>query len=350
MRILHATEVVKGGPATHLRELLPHQVSRYERVSLLCREEECELLGEIPGLKIIPVAGVARTAAGLARLGAAIKRHARDHDIIHLHSSFAGLMGRVLVSTRSKHIVYCARGWSFAMDRPPLLKSAYAMVERLLSYNTDAIINISKKEHFLAKEYSLPEQKMTVVYNGISDCAWRPLDSTRARRLLFVGRYDEQKGVDLLIDAYPQLRDLGFSLTLIGGHVVGRTQIASVPDEVTELGWKRPDEIAKAMNEADAVIMPSRWEGFGFVAIEAMRAARPVLAANTGGLSEIVVDGETGFHFKPGNAAAIVDAATRLAKADARALGLAGRIRYEAMFSSTTMRHMIDEIYSRVGT
>jgi len=348
MNIMHVTEVLAGGPATHLRELLPHQISRYNRVSLMCKEEDIKFLGDIPGLNIIAVPKVSRSARGLFRLAASIRAHARSHDLVHLHSSFAGLTGRLVLSRRRKRIVYCSRGWSFAMERPPVVRRVYAMAERILGFNSHHIINISDQEHALALDYGLPVRKMSVVYNGVSDRPWVPLTEPTARKLLFVGRYDEQKGVDLLVKAFPKLREMGFSLTMIGGHVSGKRQIAEIPPDIVDLGWRSPDQIAAAMGEAHAVVMPSRWEGFGFVAIEAMRAGRPLIASKTGGLADIVLDGTTGFHVEPGSWESIVDGATRLASADARMLGQAGRERYVSVFSSTTMCKNIDLIYSKI--
>jgi glycosyltransferase involved in cell wall biosynthesis len=100
------------------------------------------------------------------------------------------------------------------------------------------------------------------------------------------------------------------------------------------------------MRESDAVVMPSRWEGFGLVALEAMREARAVLAARVGGLAEIVVDGETGLLFTPDDVRSLEDAIVRCAEFDLAGLGLKGRTRFEAAFGAERMAQEIDDVYT----
>ncbi|MEO7221440.1 MAG: glycosyltransferase, partial [Devosia sp.] len=99
---------------------------------------------------------------------------------------------------------------------------------------------------------------------------------------------------------------------------------------------------------ADVVVVPSRWEGFGLVAIEAMREGKPVIAHDVGGLPEIVSDHETGLLFSPLDAATLAAVLGSLDKQQLRAMGKAARRRFEAHFTDRAMHTATDQIYRRV--
>jgi len=104
---------------------------------------------------------------------------------------------------------------------------------------------------------------------------------------------------------------------------------------VRSLGWLTPEETIRAYSASRIVVVPSVWhEPFGLVAVEAMAASRPVVASRTGGLADIIVDGETGLLVPPNDPAALADAIARLlAEPDTRArMGAAGRLRAELYY------------------
>lgn len=345
-RILHFAETLYGGIATYLNQLLPHQVAGGDEVYLFCPEDQQHLVN-VAGVKIIPATPASRSIRGLVTIAREWARHHRQHryDLVHLHSSFAGLIGRIF--RPDAQIVYCAHGWSFAMDIANYRRNAYAAIERLLAGRSDAIVNISHDDQSLADAAGIPRDRSHVIHNGLGDRVWTPLpNERRAARLLFVGRYDRQKGFDLLLSAMRTLRGQGFALTAIGASIVGKTVPIPIPEGVTDCGWQSPEHVYDAMDAADAIVMPSRWEGFGLVAVEAMRAGRPVIAASTGGLREIIVDGETGILHGTNAADEIVTACLRLRDLDIAALGRRGRERYEAMFTSKQMAARVDALYS----
>ncbi|MBI1260844.1 MAG: glycosyltransferase [Rhizobiales bacterium] len=349
MRVIHFAETLIGGPATHLNQLLPFQVDAYDSVSVFCPERHAHLI-DVEGVQIIPFADTDRSPSGLLSLYRQWKAHLATHqyDIIHLHSSFAGFVGRLTRNTRETPIVYCARGWAFAMDISKIKKNAYALIERLLALRTDAIINISENEADLSRWAGIPQDKCHTIYNGIKDAAWEPLpENRRACRLLFVGRYDKQKGIDHLLSAMKTLSREGFSLRTIGGSIIGKPLIDDFPEEIIDLGWQDSATVQTEMNAADAIIIPSRWEGFGFVAAEAMRAGRPVVASNVGGLSEIVIDGVTGVLCRPDASEALIEGVRRLSNLNARELGIMGRQRFETHFAAERMFRQIDDIYQQ---
>lgn len=347
MRILHVAEALKGGPATHLAELISFQRKENKDVVLLCREEEAYLVANC-GVRICGVRGVSRSVIGLLNLTRAIYRETKErkYDIVHLHSSFAGAVFRAFLPRRGAKIVYCSRGWSFTMKKAAWKLSLYAFLERLFAMRTDWIINISHHEQHSAERYGINAAKMSVIHNGISDRGYAERIVSDKISLLFVGRFDEQKGVDLLLEAFAALDPSEFELHLVGDYVLGGPPIAHFASEnIFNHGWLPKDEVMDRIAASDALVVPSRWEGFGFVAIEALSKGRPVVASKVGGLTDIVENGTNGFLFEPDSVPALVEAIGRLKNADFNCLCLAARQTYLTKFQSALMGERISRIY-----
>ena len=151
----------------------------------------------------------------------------------------------------------------------------------------------------------LPEAKMVMIYSGIS--TEKPVIKKKVKmpadkvNLLFVGRFDPPKGVDFLLKVFHEYeKDLQhIHLWIIGDNVVsdGKGIEKKNSDNITFLGWIPHEEVPAYYEACDAVIMPSRWEAFGLVAIEAMKYGKPVIVSNRGALPELVQDGVNGWVF-----------------------------------------------------
>jgi glycosyltransferase involved in cell wall biosynthesis len=351
MKIFHLCETLKGGIATHLNSLLRHQREDYRDADIvvLCPAHHAEFV-DVVGVTVIPFVHRGRNLRGIVSLWREWAGLIRQHqpDVLHLHSSFAGLIGRTI--PHRARTIYCAHGWAFTTNASPLKKRIYSALERLLSRRTDAIIVISQSEMEAAAAAGIDPRKCAVVYNGVED---RPpaIDVRPAEgpiRALFVGRFDEQKGYDVLIDAFRLLGDQPMHLHLVGEAVQGQGKLPDLPSNVTTQGWITPSELGAVIAGSDVLVVPSRWEGFGLVAIEAMREGRPVVAHKVGGLPEIVADGETGLLFSPLNAPTLAAALARLNTRQLRAMGAAARLRFDALFTDRTMYAATDAIYQRI--
>jgi glycosyltransferase involved in cell wall biosynthesis len=110
-------------------------------------------------------------------------------------------------------------------------------------------------------------------------------------------------------------------------------------------GWQ--DQAAALMPGCDVIVIPSRWEGFGLVALEAMAAARPLVASRVGGLEEIVVSGVTGLLVSPEDRRALAEAVSRLLAepAVAERLGVAGREHLHRRFTVAAMVDGTEAVY-----
>lgn len=156
--------------------------------------------------------------------------------------------------------------------------------------------------------------KSTVVYNGIVPENFSQsvaADSEKCFRMVQVSRlFHEKKGQDLLLKACAMLVERwgirNFSLDFIGegaskNYLQGLVAELGLGSFVRFLGAKPPSYIASHLKDYDLFVQPSRWEGFGLTAAEAMAAKVPVLVSDQEGPMEVIDNGAYGFHFPSGN-------------------------------------------------
>lgn len=166
-------------------------------------------------------------------------------------------------------------------------------IERLFFPGADAIIAISDYEGRILREAGMGK-RVTVIRNSVAETVRR--ENSRASRdyFLFVGRMDIQKGFDLLTDFWQKT---GRRLVVVGDRVLAQGhQPASTPN-LSFTGWVANGDIDRYYAGARALIVPSRWEGFGLVVLEAYRNGTPVICSDRGALPELVHEGVTGFVF-----------------------------------------------------
>lgn len=191
-------------------------------------------------------------------------------------------------------------------------------------------------------------ERVTVVYNGVADPGGAtPPRETPEGRLVLVGRLSPRKGSDVAVRAAALLRERGrpVTLTLVGAIFPGYEWFekglrSAAGDEVTFAGFQDP--IAPFLADADIVLVPSREEPFGNVAVEGMLAGRPVVASEVQGLAEIIRNGETGVLVPPDDAVALADAIEALLADWPRALELAGAGQEDARRRFTLTRYHSD--------
>jgi glycosyltransferase involved in cell wall biosynthesis len=352
MKILHIAETIRGGPATVLSEIIPRQVLEFgeENVGVIIPRQQVQ---DLENISKICIHGFERRSRILgipfliAKAISVIRRF--EPDIIHIHSTVAGLLIRpLLVLTQSEaRIVYCAHGWSFDMDMSPILQSTLERIEWVLSLRTDKVIAISEYEYGAGLRIGNNRSKLELIRNGIcsspppvAKASW---DDPRLH-VLFIGRLDKQKGVDILLDAVAEL-GARVAVRIVGDSVVNSTKKLKIPDHVKMMGWLCPTGVSGQLAACDLVVMPSRWEGFGLVAIEAMRAGKPVVATRVGGLASIVVDGVTGSLVTKESVAQLSEAIISRSASEWPELGLAGRKRFLQLYTSDRMHRILADVY-----
>jgi glycosyltransferase involved in cell wall biosynthesis len=353
IRVLHVAQSVAGGIASYFEEIAAHQNRTFgqENVKFLIPSDGEQHLASIDPAQLTFFASRSRRAGTLLDFSRTAMRTIEQvrPNVVHLHSSFAGALRMFIPARRaSPTIVYCPHGWAFGMEVSSGRKLAYAAVERRLAHATDLIIANSKSEHALAVQYGLPSQKLRVIANGVS---WAPLRrrpaSTGGISIAFIGRHDRQKGLDILLDTIERFR-----LPHIHFHVVGeaiwndgRNSSAHVRPNITFHGWLNRAATTDLLGKVDAVVMPSRWEAFGLVAIEAMRAGVPVIASNRGALPEVVAHSVGGYIFDLDDQQSLGLLLMHLDRSELRRLGFSARDRWEKHFVADRMNSEIEQAY-----
>ena len=235
------------------------------------------------------------------------------------------------------------------MDTSKYKKNIYALVERILSIPTDKIINISNYEQNQAIKYGFNKNKMIMIYNGVEDKVNKSnlkLNWDRNKiNLLFVGRLDRQKGLDLFLDVYNKMELDNVHLYVIGTSVLDNS-LPKNTETVTYLGWVDNKDIDAYYQACDAVIMPSRWEGFGLVAIEAMRNSKPVIASNMGALPELIKNNINGYIFDIKNDKVLKEILLNINKNELQVLGKQARLIYLKNFTDLIFIKNIYKLYS----
>jgi glycosyltransferase involved in cell wall biosynthesis len=226
------------------------------------------------------------------------------------------------------------------------LRSAYhdwwiAPNERRVLRRAQCVTAVSQFVTTTAQQ-TLVDVPMQVIHNGVDTDLFVP--GTRQRRigepfrLLYVGSWMARKGVDLLAPIMRELGD-GFELHYTGGPAAAHDQ-TGMPPNMHDIGRLQGDAaVVAAMQAADALLFPSRSEGFGLVAAEAMACGLPVIATRGSSLTEVVADGETGLLCPQDGARAFAAAARKLVADHAlcAAMATTARQRVVQHFSTTTM-------------
>ncbi|MGG3271375.1 glycosyltransferase [Priestia aryabhattai] len=355
MKILHVGEYVKGGVSTYVNELISFQKNQSNvEVFLALSDHNSDESFRISNDNIYRYNYSRKPLSivkGLFHINNILKQ--TKPDIVHIHSTFAGIMMRSLLFLKKRNfkVVYTPHGWSFIMEVSKIQKRIYAFIETILYLKTDKIINISKYEYERALEFKVPSKKSIIIYSGVRDAYNKEkinleLDNEKVN-LLFIGRYDKAKGLDIILELFRKNSIANVQLYVVGASVLSDIQI-SVPQNVFELGWVNQEDIDAYIKEFDALIIPSRWEGFGLVALEAMRNKKAVIASNRAALPELVIDGLNGKIVNLDSEDDMLNVIKNIKKNDLKSMGLNGYKIFRENYSSKVMNEKIIEIYRQL--
>ncbi len=291
-----------------------------------------------------------------------------DYDIVQSHTSVGGLVARLAAWAAGVPCsVWTVHLWGSHPGLGPLMYRAVLAVERALDRITDRYVAVSRdlKASGLSKRI-LREEKVVVIPNGIDlDELDRLARSTDVRLdkaaygfppgTLLIGtvtRLEPQKAIDHFLRAAAQVAaerpDCGFVIAGDGplrASLEGLAERLGLSGRVRFLGW-REDAFA-IIRTLDVFCMSSLWEGCPMVLLEAMAAARPIVATRIGGVAEIVLDQDTGLLVPPGEPSRLAEALRGLLESDAwrERLGQAGRRRVETHFGLPVMIQAYERFY-----
>ncbi|MSQ14275.1 MAG: glycosyltransferase family 1 protein [Dehalococcoidia bacterium] len=248
------------------------------------------------------------------------KARSLEYDVIHSHYWLSGWAGTVLRRRwKVPHItMFHTLGEVKNNSRIGEHESQTRIrVERLIASKVDRIVAASPQEKDqMVRLYGSASARMQIIPCGVDLKEFRPRSKSAARRrlgladkktLLFVGRIDPIKGVDIMLESVSKLAEnYDIQAVIVGaepnvtngkssGYLEGLVHDMGIADKVTLAGSVDHKELPHYYNAADICVIPSYYESFGMVAIEAMASGTPVVASRVGGLQSTVRDWETGY-------------------------------------------------------
>lgn len=281
----------------------------------------------------------------LADLILFIKKEKINYSLIHGHYYFSGWLGAELKRIYHIPLVETFHSLGFIKKQYYLAKDPSPdnrlEIEKMTMRACDKIISTSDSEKKqMIRHYGASANKIQVIPAGVNLQRFKPVDKNYSRRkigystkdkiILFVGRIEKRKGIDTLIEALPKTaKKLGqaeaknIKLIIVGGNPLKRKMIKEEIKEFSRLekivkklslekiinfvGGKPQDELKYYYSAADIVCVPSYYEPFGMVTIEAMACGTPVIGSRVGGIQTTIKNGKNGFLVPAKNPEALAD-------------------------------------------
>lgn len=288
-----------------------------------------------------------------------IARYVRknDFDVVHTHSTEAGIIGRLAARLAgSPVVVHTVHGVPFSDDRSAILNRFVLECERWVAPRTDAIVTNADAiaDDYLSRGIG-EESQYTTIYSGIDVDAFgeaEPVDLPGSGvQVLMVARLARGKGFEVLFDAVEELGDRdGFSVHVVGDgplydELLGEVERRGLKDRVYLHGYR--DDVPGVMAASDVFVLPSFREGTPRVITEALASGLPVVATDIAGIPEQVEDGENGFLIEGGRPDQLADALRELLDDPELRRGMGDESRGRVgKFSEEKMVGDLDELYS----
>lgn len=361
MKILYLiTKSEAGGAQTHVADLCNYFKSKGNEIVVMSSgdgwlKNECDKIG----VKFVENKYFSNKAYPRKLFNAIkeIRKCVKEFkpDIVHCHSSSAGILGRLAIKGKIRTI-YTAHGWGFNIGMKPWVKYPVLLLEKFCARYTDTYICVAEFVKQLGLKYHLaPESKFKVIYNGVK--IELKVESLKLKddktNLIFVGRLAEPKKPELTIEAIsllPEEIKNKINFSVIGDGPKRKMLEKMAQDKGVQIeftGALTREQSINHLNQSDIFVFISSWEGFPYTILEAMSCDLPVIASGVGGISEAV--NESNGILVKNEVRQIHDAILKLASDQELRLKLGeqGRQDIVVRFSLDQMLQKIEAIYSQ---
>ncbi len=303
LKILHLVESFGGGVFFFLADLVNSTDKNYEiTIAYGVRKEIPKDFKKYfnENVKFIEVKNFTRSINPKKDLAAIkeIKKIVKElnPDIVHMHSSKAGALGRLAISAKKRKLLYNPHGFSFLKkDDTKIKRMVYKTLEKLLTFRKCTIVGCSKGEYEEAKKLSknsvwinnsLDIDKISNMANGLPERKINP----NSIKICTVGRIDFSKNPELFNKIAEEFPNIEF--TWIGEGILKEKLTAS---NIKITGWKEKREVINNLNKSDIFILTSLWEGMPLSLLEAMYMKKLCIVSNCIGNRDVIVNGKNGF-------------------------------------------------------
>ncbi|OGR95020.1 MAG: hypothetical protein A2902_04285 [Elusimicrobia bacterium RIFCSPLOWO2_01_FULL_64_13] len=334
-----------------------------------------EAAGSIPALKVIFLKHLVRQVRPwrdlLALIGLVRVLNAEKPDVVHTHSSKAGILGRVAAALAGVPVViHSIHGFGFNPCQKPPVRALFILLERWMARLTDCLIAVSRRNIEQGLALGIGEPGLyELIRSGVDissireraaradrAAVKRSMDLPESARLVTsIGPFKVQKDPVSFMEAAARIaRECPDARFLFVGdgelrprveEAVRRLGLAAL---VRLPGWRK--DIPEILAASDVFVLTSLWEGLPRAAVEALIAGRPVVAFAVDGIPEIVRDGENGFVLPPGSLDELAGKVARILKDDSLSRRLSGNAErtIDASFDISGMVRDQEKLYERL--
>src|SRR4051794_30246244 len=276
---------------------------------------------------------------------------AESPDLVHAHTSKAGLLGRLAGWLTGTPAVFTAHTWSFADGISWFQRWISIPVERFAGRIGGKVITVSRaNEEIAGREAIISPANLVTIWNGIPDTDQRATPGvTEIPRAVMIARFAPQKDQMSLVQAMSGVR-VPWRLSFVGDgptrtEVEAEVRRLGLTDRVEFLGDR--GDIAEILASSDLFVLATKWEGLPLSILEAMRAGLPVITSDVGGCSEAVHHGETGFIVPPSDVYQLREELENAlsSKSLLKSMGEAGRARFYRDFRIESMMSKLMSVY-----
>lgn len=278
-------------------------------------------------------------------------------DVLAIHSSKAGILGRIVANFLNIPVVFTAHSWSFSGTSSVIKSKIYSILERIVTNKRNGIIAISNHDYDLGLKYKIASSNnMKIIHNGIPDnnLIANPEVKKDIVKLTMIARFAEPKDHLSLIESLNEIKNENWELTFVGdGPLINNVKKTchnlGLSNKINFIGEQQ--NVVPTLLESNVFILISKSEGLPISIIEAMRSGLPIIASDVGGVNELIRNQKEGYLIDKGNKLLLNKAITQLIMDPhlRKVLGDNSRKRYKQKFEFQNMYNKTISFYKEIS-